>query len=245
MKILGLCSLCLFGFFGSYSFHAPGQHRITLNGKVTADYSGVSVRSRLTIIAKGIVSIALDTDQEGKFSTAIPASLATCNLVVEAPGFERQEKELRLKNLKDSTFYVDIFLTPIVKLKLSGMVFDKKTKKPINAEFDLYFDNDFVKQDVKIADDAKYEEVLTNYGWYLITISAKGYLSTTDTIWVMNDSRHEMHRDFYMTPFETGMTVRMKNIQFNFGKTTLHPDSFDELNSVAELLIDNPALQLE
>ena len=54
-----------------------------------------------------------------------------------------------------------------------------------------------------------------------------------------------MHRDFYMTPFEAGMTVRLKNIQFNFGKTSLHPDSFDELNSVAEMLTDNPTLQLE
>src|SRR5579859_4145440 len=90
MKILGLCSLCLFGFFESHSFHATSaQHKITLNGKVTADYSGVSVQSRLTIFGQGIASIALDTDPEGKFSAMIPATLVTCNLIVEAPGFER------------------------------------------------------------------------------------------------------------------------------------------------------------
>jgi outer membrane protein OmpA-like peptidoglycan-associated protein len=48
-----------------------------------------------------------------------------------------------------------------------------------------------------------------------------------------------------MTAFETGMTVRLKNIQFNFGTTSLHPDSFDELRSVADLLVENPGLQLE
>jgi outer membrane protein OmpA-like peptidoglycan-associated protein len=247
MKILWLSSLCLLGFFESTSFHvAAVQSKITLNGKVTADYSGVSVPSRLTISAQGITSIELETDKEGKFSAAIPATLSSCNIVVRAPGFEPQEQELKIKNLKsDSSFYVTILLTPIEKLKLSGMIVDKKTRQPVNAEFDLYFDNDFVKQDVKIASDGKYEEVFTNYGWYLIDISAKGYLDTRDTIWVLNDNRHEMHRDFYMAPFEAGMTVRLKNIQFNFGKTSLHPDSFDELNSVAEMLTDNPTLQLE
>ena len=184
MKFLWLSSLCLFGFFESSSFHVGGApHKITLNGKVTADYSGVSVPSRLTITAPGITAIELETDKEGKFSASIPASLSTCNIVASAPGFELQEQELAIKNLKsDSTFYVTILLTPIEKLKLSGMILDKKTNQPVNAEFDLYFDNDFVKQDVKIASDGKYEEVFTNYGWYLIDISAKGYLNTADTI---------------------------------------------------------------
>ena len=245
MKTLWLCSLCLLGFFES-SPYFRAQHPITIHGKVTADYSGVSVPSRLTIRGQGLASIELETDKEGKFSASIPATLSRCNLVVRAPGFEEQEKEIAIKDLAaDSTFYVNILLIPIEKLKLSGMILDQKTKLTVNAEFDLYFDNDFVKQDVKIAADGKYEEVFTNYGWYLIDISAKGYLNTKDTIWVLNDSRHDMHRDFYMTAFEAGMTVRLKNIQFNFGKTTLLADSFDELNSVAELLIDNPTLQLE
>jgi OOP family OmpA-OmpF porin len=247
MKFLWLSSVCFFGFFESSSFYvASAQHKITLRGKVTADYSGVSVPSRLTISAQGITAIELETDKDGKFSASIPATLSTCNIVARAPGFEPREQNLAIKNFpSDSTFYVTILLTPVEKLKLSGMILDKKTNQPINAEFDLYFDNDFVKQDVKIASDGKYEEALTNYGWYLIDISAKGYLNTADTIWVLNDNRHDMHRDFYMTPFEAGMTVRLKNIQFNFGKTSLHPDSFDELNSVAEMLGDNPTLQLE
>lgn len=246
MKFLWLSWLCLFGFFQGSSLGVAGAQKIMLSGKVTADYSGVSVPSRLTISAQGIAVIELETDKEGKFSASIPATLSTCNIAVRAPGFEPQERELAIKNLKsDSTFYVNILLTPIEKLRLRGMILDKKTNQPVNAEFDLYFDNDFVKQDVKIASDGKYEEAFTNYGWYLIDISAKGYLNTSDTIWVVNDNRHDMRRDFYMTPFETGMTVRLKNIQFNFGKTSLHPDSFDELNSVAEMLTDNPTLQLE
>jgi outer membrane protein OmpA-like peptidoglycan-associated protein len=213
---------------------------------VTCDYSGASVASKLTISAQGIAAIELNTDKEGKFSTAIPASLSTCNILVSAPGFEQEEQQFTFKNLRsDSTFYVNIQLKPIEKLKLSGMILDKTTKNPVNAEFDIYFDNDYIKQDVKIASDGKYSEVFTNYGWYLIEISAKGYLNFSDTIFVMNDSRHEMQRDFYMSPFEAGMTVRLKNIQFNFGKTSLHPDSFDELKSVAEMLTDNPTLELE
>jgi len=247
MKFLWLSSFCLIGFFESNSFYIENAlHKITLSGKVIADYSGLSVPSRLVISGQGLEPMELETDKEGKFSAAIPATLSTFNIVVRAPGFELEERELAIKNLQaDSTFYVNILLTPIEKLRLSGMILDRKTNQPVNAEFDLYFDNDYVKQDVKITSDGRYDEVFTNYGWYLIDISSKGYLNTRDTIWVLNDNRHEMHRDFYLTPFETGMTVRLKNIQFNFGKTSLHPDSFDELNSVAEMLTDNPSLQLE
>ena len=149
MKALWLSSICLFVFFECNSFDVGRtENKIILNGKVTADYSGVSVPSRLTISAQGLKSIELNTDKEGKFSTTIPAAVSTCSIVVRAPGFERQEKVLSIHNLKaDSTFYVTILLTPIEKLKLSGMVLDKKTNLPITSEFDLFFDTDIVKQD--------------------------------------------------------------------------------------------------
>jgi outer membrane protein OmpA-like peptidoglycan-associated protein len=165
---------------------------------------------------------------------------------VQASGYEQIEQTLSVKTLKsDSTIQLSTSLVPIEKLKLSGMIFDKKTSKPIRAEFDLYLDNDVVKQDVEIVDDGKYNESLQNFGWYIIDVAAKGYLNMSDTIWVMNCKRPDLHRDYYLTPIEAGLTVRLKNIQFNFGKTTLHSDSYEELNDVAEWLQKNPNLKLE
>ncbi len=187
----------------------------------------------------------VETDKEGKFSTVV-SEVCQFTLIIQAKGFEKQEQTLSIPRLKsDSTIKVSANLVPLVKLKLSGMVLDKKTSKPVTAEFDLYMDSDVIRDDVEITDNGKYSESLTDYGWYIIDISAKGYLNFSDTIWVMDCKRTEMHRDYYLTPLEAGLNVRLKNIQFHFGKTSLHPDSFAELNDVAELLTKNQGLKLE
>ncbi len=39
-------------------------------------------------------------------------------------------------------------------------------------------------------------------------------------------------KDLYLTTIEIGLTVRLKNIYFDFDRTTLKKESFTELNKV-------------
>jgi outer membrane protein OmpA-like peptidoglycan-associated protein len=140
---------------------------------------------------------------------------------------------------------IEIYLSPIEKLKMTGMILDKKNGKPLHAEFDLFHDTDIIKDDVKILGEKGYSEIFTKYGWYLIEILSPGYLIETDTIWVMSLNRMELKKDYHLTPIETGMTGQLKNVYFNFETTNLDPDSFAELNNVVDFLKWNPSLKLE
>ncbi|MBI3481374.1 MAG: OmpA family protein [Bacteroidetes bacterium] len=220
------------------------SYKIEVKGKVAAINSSKIVPAKVVIRGPGI-TLSLDTDSQGKFSTSF-AAVSAFTLTVQASGYEKLEQTLSITHLKsDSTIEISASLMPIEKLKLHGMILDKKTSKPVKAEFDLYLDNDIVKEDVEIVDEGKYSETFTSFGWYIIDISAKGYLNLSDTVWILNCKRPDLLRDYYLIPIEAGLTVQLKNIQFNFGKTTLLPDSFKELDDVVELLKKNPSLKLE
>jgi outer membrane protein OmpA-like peptidoglycan-associated protein len=130
-------------------------------------------------------------------------------------------------------------------LLVKGKIMDEKTKEPLAAELDIFFDNDFVVEDVQVASHGEYSEHLKNYGWYIIQITAPGYLTQTDTLWVMDDNRKLITRDHYMTPIEVGLSVVLNDVYFYFGKTILKADSYPSLNRVAEFFKLNPQIKFE
>jgi outer membrane protein OmpA-like peptidoglycan-associated protein len=48
-----------------------------------------------------------------------------------------------------------------------------------------------------------------------------------------------------LQPIEVGITVRLKNIYFDFDKTTLKEESFPELNKVVDFLKRNGTVEIE
>lgn len=216
---------------------------LTINGKIIDDHLKIPVAASLTVVVKDAHPFRLNSNAAGEFSVQIPQS-SWCTIKVMADGYELEENNYDLLPTNDIV-NIDIYLTPIEKLKITGMILDIKTSQPIEAEFDLYFDTDIIKEDVEITYNGGYSEVLTKYGWYLIDIFAKGYLNVTDTIWVMNLGRTVIQKDYFLTPIETGMTVRLNNVYFDFKTTRLDTDSYPELNRVVDFLKRNPSLKLE
>lgn len=131
------------------------------------------------------------------------------------------------------------------KITVQGRVLDEKTQLPVKAELDIFFDSDFILDDAQITNEGVYAETLSRYGWYIIDISAPGYLSKTDTLWVVGDSRKVIVRDFYLRPIEAGLSVVLNNVYFYFGQTILKEDSYPALNSIADLFRANPQISVE
>jgi outer membrane protein OmpA-like peptidoglycan-associated protein len=52
-------------------------------------------------------------------------------------------------------------------------------------------------------------------------------------------------KDLYLQPIEVGLTVRLKNIYFDFDKTTLKSESYTELNKVVDFLKRNETVEIE
>ena len=145
----------------------------------------------------------------------------------------------------DTTLHVVVNLTPISKkLFLEGTISDKKTLLPLAAK--LMVTNRRMNQKIPLEPkEGKYSLEIVNLGWYDITASAEGYLNFLDSIRIDTEEPNPVIRDIQLTPIEIGTTIRLKNIYFDYDKTTLKPESFVELNKVVELLKQNPSLEIE
>jgi OmpA-OmpF porin, OOP family len=134
---------------------------------------------------------------------------------------------------------------PVESIKFHGKVIDAKTQKPVDAELDVYFDNDFILDDVQLAHDGQFAENLIKKGWYIIEIKAQGYLNQSDTLWITDQHRKSIERNYLLTPIEVGLIVELKNIYFHFGTTSLKPDSYSSLDVIVAFFNANPGITFE
>jgi outer membrane protein OmpA-like peptidoglycan-associated protein len=142
---------------------------------------------------------------------------------------------------------VDVFLTPLAKqIVLAGDVTDKKTSQPVkNAKVTIAFKPDQTVSYSLVASEGKYEQPIASLGWYLFTTSADGYLNSSDSVQVQSQEITPVIKNIVLTPIEVGLTVRLKNIYFDFDKTTLKSESFVELNKVVDFLKRNSNVSIE
>jgi OmpA-OmpF porin, OOP family len=134
---------------------------------------------------------------------------------------------------------------PAEAIKFHGKIADAKTQQGIAAELDVYFDNDFILDDVQLTHDGMFSENLVKRGWYIIEIKAQGYLNHSDTLWVTDEHRKQIERNYLLTPIEIGLIVELKNIYFHFGTTTLKPDSYASLDIIVAFFKNNPGITFE
>jgi len=182
----------------------------------------------------------------GKFETRLP-EVKTYKVTAATPGYVSYEQQFTLPELNnDTTLNVEILLKPVPKqLMLVGNVYDKKTEQLITARLSVVVKEDKSAQFKLTAEGGRYGKEISKKGWYLITASAEGYLNSTDSIEVADNDLSPFSRDLYLAPVEIGTTVRLKNIYFDFDKTTLKKESFPELNKVVEFLKVNPNIEIE
>jgi OmpA-OmpF porin, OOP family len=128
---------------------------------------------------------------------------------------------------------------------LKGKVLDNKTQLPVDSELDIYYNSDFILDDVQLSHHGEYSERLKHFGLYIITISAPGYLDVTDTLWVLDETKKEIVKDFHLTPIEVGLTVVLNNIYFHFGTTILKPESHGALDKVVTFFKTNENIRFE
>lgn len=129
-----------------------------------------------------------------------------------------------------------------------GKVFDKKTGQPIkaNINYELLPSGKNVGTAVTSPDDKVYKIVLPygeNYGFMA---SADNYYSITENL-DLNDltAYKEVEVNLYLAPIEKNEAIRLNNIFFEFGKSTLKEESYPELNRLIKLLTDNPSINIE
>jgi OmpA-OmpF porin, OOP family len=215
---------------------------VVLNEKTKEPIAGASVQVSVT----DRQPIAAKSNSSGAFETKMPETLSYA-VNTTATGFLPKELKFTLPELLgDTTVDIEILLKPVAKkLLLTGNIYDKKTDQQIPARVTI------VAKETKgvnlQADGSRgsYEKEVPKLGWYMVSASAEGYLNTTDSIQAESDDLSPFTRDLYLQPIEVGVTVRLKNIYFDFDKTTLKKESFTELNKVVDFLKQNSTVEIE
>ncbi len=143
-------------------------------------------------------------------------------------------------------FRKDYTLVKMVKpYRISGYVYDEKTKEPLQLtlNFDL---GDSTITVAKSNADGFYEAFVKIPGRFTIRAQKANYLNLEDQITITDDQLFlDYSKDLYMSPIEVGKTVVIKNIYFNFDKTSLKSESYPELNRLTELMQQNPDITIE
>ncbi len=225
----------------------PRDIRITVSGTVYNEKNQQPVQANIVLTPANVQPVNLKSTTAGKFETRIP-EVTVYTINATQAGFLPKDISLTLPaNMgKDTTVVVDIYLTPIAKkLMLAGTVYDSKTNTPITAKVATTLKHNRNVNFTMAAGGGKYEREIKDLGTYRFTASAEGYLNATDSVEVVDEETTPIIKDFYLQPIEVGLTVRLKNIYFDFDKTTLKKESFTELNKVVDFLKSNPSVEIE
>lgn len=129
---------------------------------------------------------------------------------------------------------------PVVLIK--GKVLNKKTGEPLQSQ--IIYNN--INTEKKMGDaisnpqNGEYSIVLPQGFTYSFKANKEGFYPITDNIDVKKlDSYQEIVRDLFLVPIEVGQTIRLNNIFFEFDKSDLKSESFEELNRLCSFLKSN------
>lgn len=134
-----------------------------------------------------------------------------------------------------------------VKIILAGRVINEKSGDMIPEASIRILQNEEVVEVVESdLEDAYFTTELPGPGAYQLQVNAEGFLAGFDSFLVEPATIDQsVYRNVQLKKLEVGLSVRLNNIFFDFDKTTLRPESFPELDKVAELMEQNDGLFIE
>ncbi len=225
----------------------PKNLSIKLQGTVMNQKTNDPLQADVEIKIKEKTPMKLKSNGSGVFETKFP-EVTEYVVSASAIGFLPKQESFKVPPIyNDTTLTVELLLIPVAKkLILGGNVYDKKTEKLIEAKVTVAAKTPAkTKFPAQATKDGRYEQDLPKLGWYLLTASAEGYLNVTDSVSIDSEELSPFSKDLYLEPIEVGVTVRLKNIYFDFDRATLKKESFVELNKVVDFLKQNSTVEVE
>ncbi len=146
------------------------------------------------------------------------------------------------------SFELPAEVRPEPLLIFTGRTFDSITRQPIGANFE-FIDvktNQQILQSYSDPKSGKFELFLPPNHLCAVNITKPGYLFYSETFsFEQGDSAKTVFVDFYLSPIQVGEKVVLKNIFFETDRYDLKPESFAELEKLAEFLKKNTQLNIE
>jgi len=137
---------------------------------------------------------------------------------------------------------------PVQVTYSKGLVYDRDTKAPLGARFEL-IDLETQKTVVESYADKITGEFLVSIPVerdYALNVSAKGYLFYSENFSLKEQTEHDAYAfDVPMVPIQKGERVVLKNIFFETNKYALKPASRAELDKLVSFLTQNESVTIE
>lgn len=131
---------------------------------------------------------------------------------------------------------------------VSGSVKDAKTGEPVQAQivYEILPGGAQAGMARSEPKEGKYRIVLPYGKKYGFTAVADNYYAIHQNLDVSELTEYkEIEQDILLAPIEVGEVVRLNNIFFETGKSTLLDESFPELDRVVKLMTDNATMKIE
>lgn len=145
-------------------------------------------------------------------------------------------------------------IEPVLEIKssqltlLKGVVVDDKTSNPLKSIIELS-DNltgEVIAGFESNSSTGKYLVSLPSGKNYGIAVKAENYLFHSENFDIpASTGFQEINKDIRMKKIEVGNKIVLKNIFFDFNKSTLRAESTTELDRLIKLLTDIPTLKIE
>jgi outer membrane protein OmpA-like peptidoglycan-associated protein len=173
----------------------------------------------------------------------------TYQVDVTANNYASSRATLDLTNVEEyGEVPFDLFLDEEKSAVIKGTIIDKKTGKPISQSIPVAIHVEGMTTVRATIDPiaGTYELKLPLGSNYTISASAPNYYPLYEMLSIGNErSSIKIFKDLVIIPIEVGQSIRLNNIFFETGKSKLKPESFSELDRVADFLKNNPDIKIE
>ncbi|HXC05788.1 MAG TPA: OmpA family protein [Bacteroidia bacterium] len=131
---------------------------------------------------------------------------------------------------------------------LKGVITDALTGKPLEATIELVDNqrNEVIASFKSNSVSGKYLVTLPGGKNYGIAVKAENYLFHSENFDIPASAAfQEVNKDIALNNLAVGTKIVLRNIFFDFDKSTLRPESTNELERLTKLLQDVPTLKIE
>jgi len=130
---------------------------------------------------------------------------------------------------------------------IAGKVMNRKTNQPlVGNKVAIQLNGENYSMANFDPNTGEYQLEASLGSQYTLNASLEKYLPQYENIDLTKvKTSTKIIKDLYLTPLEVGQKVKMNNIFFETGKSTLKPNSFEELNKIASFLIENNEVKIQ
>ncbi len=129
-----------------------------------------------------------------------------------------------------------------------GLVYNKETKDPVGAKFEIIdlSTGNIVVESFSDRNTGKFLVTIPTGRQYAVNVSATGYLFYSGTYdLISGDDSSKISFDIPLSPIKKGEAIVLNNVFFEFNSYELKSKSKYELNLLVELLTKNPKIAIE